>query len=216
MLKPIAFSLGLLMTVLGLTPLVQAQSQPFPFNNINRQSFFETGRLLSEDTLWFRSPPRDIMPVQTESSGWQLVVLQDAGMSFWLPPGVIRRETITLDTAAGPLNFQTMDSSSKDRRYVAAHAPNLTPEQIKNPSILLDALKAKVAPADQFSLSSDRPVTLDNNPGRELTFRGAEESIIFRAYLVKNQVYVMGVRYSNGSPQDRATRAFLSALELTK
>ncbi|BFM38746.1 hypothetical protein [Synechocystis sp. LKSZ1] len=208
-MKTFLLVLALLSGILGLTSPSQAQSV-----NQNRQSFFETGRLRSDDTLWFRSPPDGIIPTRERSNAWQLVVFRQGGVSFWMPPGVLSREDVALTTSLGDLNFQTLDSSQADRRYVAGYAPNLTPQQVKNPLILLDALQQKVAPSDQFKLTNNRRVNLDQYPGRELTFRSAEETIIFRAYLVQDRAYVIGIRFTGSDQQERASRAFLNGLQL--
>jgi hypothetical protein len=206
-MKSLFLMVALLLGSLGLDGPAQAQSV-----NQNRQSFFETGRLRSDDTLWFRSPPDGIIPIREQSNAWQLVVFREGGVSFWMPPGALSREDVTLTTSLGDLNFQTLDSSQATRRYVAGYAPNLTPQQVKNPQILLDALQQRVAPSDQFKLTNDRRVTLDSYPGRELTFRSAEETIIFRAYLVQDRAYVMGIRFTGPDPEERASRAFLNGL----
>lgn len=208
-MKSLLLTVALLLAALGLNDPAQAQSV-----NQNRQSFFETGRLRSEDTLWFRSPPDGIIPTREQSNAWQLVVFRQGGVSFWMPPGVLSREDVTLATSLGPLNFQTLDSSQANRRYVAGYAPNLTPQQVKHPLILLDALQQKVAPPEQFKLINNRRINLDRYPGRELTFRSAEETIIFRAYLVEDRAYVMGLRLTGSDQQERSSRAFLHGLQL--
>jgi hypothetical protein len=72
------------------------------------RSFFETGRLSSEDRLMFRRPPSGVIPPQENSRSWQFIVFKEGGISFWMPPGVLAQEYVTLDTTLGDLTFRTL------------------------------------------------------------------------------------------------------------
>lgn len=217
-----AFLLNLALESLGCFP-TQAQSflltnsllaQHTPNAGSEKRSFFETGRLRSEDRLLFQRPPSDVIPIRTQSNSWQFVIFREGNSSFWMPPGVLTEETVILDTDLGSLSFRTLASNAEDRRYVAAYAHSLTQEQSNNPQVLLEAIQQKVAPANEFELKQERPITIDNFPGQELTFENAEEVIAMRVYLVQDKIYALGVRHPKASPLSRQTRAFLNAFEL--
>lgn len=178
------------------------------------RSFFETGRLGSQDRVLFQRPPNDVTPVQPQSNAWQFVIFKEGGCSFWMPPGVLTQETVILDTSVGLLSFRTLASNAEDRRYVVAYADSLTQEQLKNPQALLEAIQQKVAPANQFTQKQDRSIAIDKFPGREITFESAEEIVTMRVYLVEQKIYALGVRYPQNNPLPRQTRAFLNAFEL--
>jgi hypothetical protein len=177
-------------------------------------SFFETGRLRSQDRILFQKPPDDVIPVREKSNSWQFIIFRAGGFSFWMPPGVLTEEKVVLETTVGQLNFRTLASNSESGRYVVGYAESLSEEQVKNPQVLLEAISKKAAPSDEFKLKEKRSVKLDSYPGQELTFEGADESITIRVYLVEQRVYAIGVRHPKDQPEPRKTRAFLNALEL--
>lgn len=192
---------------------VQVAQQTSSFNQEIR-SFFETGRLRSEDRLLFQTPPDDAIPVSERSRSWQFIIFREGGFSFWMPPGVLSDERVVLETSLGEVRFRTLASNAEDRRHVVAYADSLTDQQVKSPKILLEAIREKVAPADEFRLTGDREVTLDSHPGRELSFEDGDEAIVMRLYLVGRRVYGLGIRYPKASPQPREARAFLNAIQL--
>lgn len=211
----------------GIIPLVivsfSKSLNSYPINSsglisqsINQEvrSFFETGRLSSEDRLMFRSPPSGVIPPRENSQSWQFIVYKQGGISFWMPPGVLTDESITLNTQQGDLAFRTLASRTNDRSFMVAYAPSLTPEQLTRPQKILEAIQEKAAPSSQFKLINTRSINLLDFPGRELTFESEDEAIIFRTYLVNQKVYVIGVRYPKLAPEERQTRSFLNALQL--
>jgi hypothetical protein len=177
-------------------------------------SFFETGRLRSQDRILFQKPPDGVIPVRENSKSWQFVIFKAGGCSFWMPPGVLTEEKVVLETTVGQLSFRTLASNSEGGRYVVGYAESLTDEQVKNPQVLLEAIANKAAPSDEFKLSQKRSVTIDSYPGQELSFESAGESITIRVYLVGQRVYALGVRNPKDNPEPRKTRAFLNALQL--
>ena len=182
--------------------------------SIDFSSFFETGRLRSEDRILFQKPPSDVIPVTEKSSSWQFIIFKAGGCSFWMPPGVLTEEKVVLETKVGQLSFRTLASNSEESRYVVGYAESLTDEQVKNPQVLLEAISNKAVPSDEFKLKEKQSVTIDSYPGQELTFEDADESITIRFYLVGERIYALGVRHPKDAPEPRKTRAFLNALQL--
>lgn len=178
------------------------------------RSFFETGRLTSEDRLLFQSPPNDIIPVREQSNSWQFIIFKAGGVSFWMPPGILTEEVISLDTQLGEISFRTLTANTEEKRYITAYASRLTEEQIENPDLLLQAIQDRVTLENEFNLTRQRSVSLDEYPGKELTFENEQEIITFRVYLVDDRLYALGVRSPKSTDDSRSTRAFLNALEL--
>jgi hypothetical protein len=197
-------------TVVGgsTTGQVMAQSP-----NQDLRSFFETGRPQSQDTLRFQRPPSGVPPIRTNANNWQLIVFSQGNVSFWMPPGILAQDNVVIATAEGDLNFQTLTSTDNDHRYVAAYATGLTEQQINDPAALFTAMQARVAPTETFSLMNERPVTLGDYQGSEFTFESDTERVTFRAYLVGNKIYAMGVIQPLTSTRDNAARTFLNALQ---
>ncbi|MGH2414830.1 MAG: hypothetical protein ACRDEA_14295 [Microcystaceae cyanobacterium] len=200
-----------ILTEKSVSFLMAQHSSP---SSLDLSSFFQTGRLRSQDRLLFQRPPTGVIPVRSQSHSWQCIIFREGGFSFWMPPGVLTEETVTLDTSLGQVSFRTLASNSDERRYVVAYADSLAEAQRKDPQVLLDAIKERVAPANQFELKQQQSITLENYPGRELTFENAEEVITMRVYLGNQKVYAMGVRYPKINALPRQTRAFLNAFEL--
>ncbi len=130
-----------------------------------------------------------------------------------MPPGILAQDQVAINTTEGDLNFQTLVSTDGDYRYLAAYASGLTEEQINNPTALFEAMRKRVAPPETFSLMNERPMTLGDYQGSEFSFANDTESVVFRTYIVGNQVYAMGVIQPLNSPRDNASRAFLNALQ---
>lgn len=172
------------------------------------RSFFETGRLRSQDRILFQRPPSDVIPVQSQANAWQFVIFREGNSSFWMPPGILSQETVNLNTSLGVLSFRTLASNAEDRRYVVAYAESLTQEQLQNREVLFRAIVQKLAPNSEFTLKDDRAIAIKEFPGREITFESGEEIIVMRVYLVEQQVYALGVRYPKNNPLPRQTRAF--------
>jgi hypothetical protein len=196
----------------SLQPTSPPQSSTFRLAQTNFNTFFEEGRLQSENRL--QRPPDTTIPVSPESQFWQLIVFRQGNVSFWMPPGVLTHETRKLNTASGPINFQTLSSQSGTTRFTAAYTDNLTVIQRQQPTLLLQALRDRLA-AQNFKRIGDRAIQLNNQyPGREVTLRSSDETITFRAYVVNQQLYAMGVRYRTATAPTRQVTAFLNSLEL--
>jgi hypothetical protein len=186
------------------------------FNTLDSRSFFETGRLRSEDRILLQRPRSADIPLSPRADSWQFVIFRPRGFSQWMPPGVITNENVTLDTPIGQVPFEAIASNSDDRRYVVAYTKELTPEQLKNPGILLSAIRDRVAPVGKYKLVREREITLDKHLGRELTLESADTTITIRAYLVDKTGYVIGVSEPKTREIGRSTRAFLNAFQLVR
>ena len=196
-----------------IKPSVQiAQQTP----SIGREirSFFESGRLTSEDRLSFQNPPDGVIPLRNQSNSWQFIVFRQGGVSFWMPPGILTEDEVLLATTLGDISFRSLASHRDNQEYIAAYAEGLTDEQIENIDVLLAAIKEEIPPGKGFQLTQQRAIFLDKNVCKELTFSNQEEIITLRLYLVKNRLYALGVRYPKSLTDTRSSRSFLNGLEL--
>ena len=178
------------------------------------RSFFESGRLTSEDRLSFQNPPDGVIPLRNQSNSWQFIVFRQGGVSFWMPPGILTEDEVLLATTLGDISFRSLASHRDNQEYIAACAEGLTDEQIENIDVLLEAIKEEIPPGKGFQLTQQRAIFLDKNVGKELTFSNQEEIITLRLYLVKNRLYALGVRYPKSLTDTRSSRSFLNGLEL--
>ncbi|MGK7942225.1 MAG: hypothetical protein AB4062_19120 [Crocosphaera sp.] len=210
------FSLGLFINPAFSLPINSSLEIAQQTPNIGREirSFFETGRLTSEDRLSFQNPPSGVIPIRNQSNSWQFILFKEGRVSFWMPPGILTEETILLETSLGDISFRTLASHSENQDYIAAYAQGLTDEQIKNTDILLQGIENKITPNNKFRLTSKKGISLEQNLGKELTFESEDEIITFRIYFVGNRLYALGVRYPKSMSDTRSIRAFLNALDL--
>ncbi|MGI0486781.1 hypothetical protein ACN4EK_15175 [Pantanalinema rosaneae CENA516] len=187
------------------SPILLAQRNNFT-------TFFEEGRLSVENQLR-RQPPDPTIPVAQNSQVWQPIFFRSGGFSFWLPPGTLSQETVVLPTRSGNVSFQTLAANSASSRYVVGYAEELTPEQLKNPQLMLVAIANQVVTSPNFRLVRNQSVTQGEVPGRELTYQSDTEVIVFRAFLRGKSGYVIGAKSpkSGGSPS-RQTTIFLNSL----
>lgn len=206
-----------LLTAFEVNPSVQVtlplRSPTLLAQQSNFSSFFEDGRLLSENQLR-RQPPDPTLPVDKDSQFWRPIIFRAGGFSFWMPPGTLTEETVVLPTQVGAVSFRTLAANSENSRYLVAYAADLTNDQLKNPQALLDAIVNRVISAKNFTLAQNRPITLSGTNGRELSFQSDTDRILFRAYLNGNRAYVVGARSpkSEGNPS-RKTTHFLSSFQ---
>lgn len=189
-------------------------AQQTPSIGREMRSFFESGRLTSEDRLLFQNPPDGVIPLRNQSNSWQFIVFKQGGVSFWMPPGILTQDELPLSTTLGDISFRSLTSHREGQEYVAAYAENLTSEQVENIDILLEAIQNEIPPDEDFKLTEKRAIFLDNNVGQELTFSNQNEVITIRLYLVENRLYALGVRYPKSLTDTRSSRSFLNGLEL--
>lgn len=209
-------SLGLLVHPTYSTPVKPSIEITQRTPSINREvrNFFETGRLTPEDRLLFRNPPTGVIPLRNQSDSWQFFVFKRGGVSLWMPPGIITQDEVLLETSLGDIRFQSLASHTENQYYIAAYAEELTEDQIENIDLLLEVIQEKILPEENFKLTRERAILLDDNIGKELTFENENDIITLRIYLVKNRVYVLGVRFPNSITDTRSSRTFLNGLEL--
>ncbi|MFQ4141588.1 hypothetical protein [Chlorogloeopsis sp. ULAP02] len=179
-------------------------------------SFFEEGRLRSENRLQFNRPSNPAISIDPTGKSWQLVVFREGNCSFWMPPGVISHETLILNTQADKLSFRTLSSSSNQGRYLAAYASNLTKAQRNSPELIFNAIKEKITSANQFSLKQENPVKSSQYNGRDFLFENKNQAIALRTYLIEGRIYALGVQYPKANAPTRAVNAFLDSFELLK
>ena len=138
-----------------IKPSVQiAQQTP----SIGREirSFFESGRLTSEDRLSFQNPPDGVIPLRNQSNSWQFIVFRQGGVSFWMPPGILTEDEVLLATTLGDISFRSLASHRDNQEYIAAYAEGLTDEQIENIDVLLEAIKEEIPPGKGISINATK------------------------------------------------------------
>ncbi len=182
----------------------------------NQNDFFEQGQeqFNREINRLQQQPPASVLTVDAPAGRWQPILSKAGNFSIWMPPGTLSEETRTIDTAIGPLTFQVMASNSSNTRSVVAYSNLPQSTATKAPDQILVAVGDRLKSRTKYPLVSDRSTSLKSYPGRELTFKGANEAITIRYYLVQNRLYLIGTKYS-GSTTNNIASTFLNSFQLT-
>ncbi len=182
----------------------------------NQTDFFEQGQeqFNREITRLQQQPPASVLTVDTTTGRWQPILSKAGNFSIWMPPGTLSEETRTIDTAIGPLTFQVIASNSSNTRSVVAYSNLPQSTATKAPDQILSAVGDRLKSRTNYPAVSDRSTSLKSYPGRELTFKGSNEAITIRYYLVQNRLYLIGSKYS-GSTTSNTAATFLNSFQLT-
>jgi len=182
----------------------------------NQTDFFEQGQeqFNREIIRLQQQPPASVLTVDVATDRWQPILSKTGNFSIWMPPGTLSQETRTIETAIGPLTFNVIASNSSNTRSVVASS-NL-PQSItaEPPNKVLSAVGNRLKSRTNYPTVSDRTISLKSYPGQELTFKGANETITIRYYLVNNRLYLIGTKYA-GSTTSNITSTFLNSFQLT-
>ena len=181
-----------------------------------RPDFFDQGQeLLEREVQRLEQASSDpILTIDPNTPRWQPIVSEAGQFSVWMPPGVLSQETRTLDTKLGNLAFQVTASKLGDQRYVVGYSSNLTNAQTQDPTALLTAVRDSVAAKTEFQISSDRPISLKNYPGREFQLTQSDETITFHTYVAGNRLYLLGVKQKGGNQLPQAATTFFSSFRV--
>lgn len=181
----------------------------------NQTDFFEQGQeqFDREITRLQQQPPDPVLTVDAATGRWQPILSKAGNFSIWMPPGTLSEETRTIDTAIGPLTFQVIASNSSNTRSVVAYSNLPQSTATKAPDQILSAVGDRLKSRTNYPLVSDRSISLKSYPGQELTFKGANETITIRYYLVQNRLYLIGTKYS-GSTTSNMASTFLNSFQL--
>jgi len=181
----------------------------------NQTDFFEQGQeqLNREIMRLQQQPPASVLTVDTATGAWQPILSKAGNFSIWMPPGTLSEETRTIDTAIGSLTFQGMASNSSNTRAVVAYSNLPQTTTAEPPDKVLATVSDRLKSRTNYPIVSDRAISLKSYPGQELIFKGANETITIRYYLVNNRLYLIATRYSGSTTSD-ITSSFLNSFQL--
>lgn len=183
-----------------------------------RPDFFEQGREQFDQEIqrFQQQEPKPTLSVETATLKWQPVISKAGGFAVWMPLGTMTTETRTLKTKLHTLNFQVTASNLPSSRFVAAYANHPGSESMKNSEAILEATKAAIVNKTGFKVKSDRPLSLNAYPGRELTLQNANETIIFRIYLGRQRLYILASSQQDNESLSQEVTTFLNSFQLLK
>ena len=162
------------------------------------------------------TPSPSYTPTSTPSGSWQTV----SGDGFTISmPGTPSHDDDTVASAAGPLPIHLYTLSEGYEGYVAGYTEY--PDFIFNsakPEELMDSAASGAISNIQGEITNQRSITLDGNPGREITGTSPSKNIAFtvRIYLVKPRMYMMlYTQYGKDKMITASGEQFLDSLKLT-
>lgn len=201
------------MTLPGLlfAPMVSAR------DIFGRPDFFDQGQeQLEQEVQRMQQQPSDsVLTVKISPPQWQPIVSKSGRFSVWMPPGYLSQETHVLQTKAGAMDFAVLASQLGNSRYVVAYADLPSALQQQSSNALFDAAKNRITASTSFKLISDRPISLNNNPGREFKLSGSNEITTYRMYRAAQVIYVIGSTEKSNAPA-KETTTFFNSFQILK
>ncbi len=154
-------------------------------------------------------------PSSTPAGNWQTVDGEGFTISM---PGTPDHDEDTVASAAGPLPIHLFTLSEGYEGFITGYTEY--PVYIfdaSKPEDLMDAAQTGAITNVQGEVTSQRSITLDGNPGREIVGSSPSKNIGFtvRIYLVKPRMYMMlYTQYGKDNPITESGKRFLDSLQL--
>ena len=156
-------------------------------------------------------------PSSTPSGSWQNV----SGDGFTISmPGSPSHDEDTVPSAAGPLPIHLYTLSEGYEGFITGYTvyPDYIFSAAKSED-LMDSAQSGAISNVQGEVTSQRSITLDGNPGREIVGSSPSKNIAFtvRIYLVKPRMYMLlYTQYGKDKPISESGVKFLDSFQLTK
>jgi hypothetical protein len=212
-LKPMATRANLAPLRSPINPIAQlGRERPDFFEQGDRQLEEEINQLQQQRT----TPPDPLLRIDPGAEQrWQPLLLRQAGIAVWLPAGIMTNDVKTLETAAGPLRFQSITSNMGEARFVVAYVEQVSATQVQNPPALYAAVRDAIVRETGGQLKTDRAVAMDGNSGREITLQSGNQITTFRVLLVGQRLYLLATTQNRNSAESSSTATtFFNSLQL--
>lgn len=203
------FSAVLALITLSIVTPALAQFRP------ERPDFYEDGQrqLEREIQRLNQQPPADVLTVEGEQSQWQEFTSKDGNFTV-LMPGVPAEETEVLETSAGNLELKGFSSAQPASRFVVAYSDYPQTAQLDNSEVILANVRDRIIERVGAQLVSERPISLDAEPGTEVKLESEGEPMIFRLFLVGRRLYILGAGQNNQGSGAEDVAKFLDSFVL--
>lgn len=163
------------------------------------------------------TPTPSYTPASTPSGSWQTV--SGDGFTISMPGNPDHNES-TAPSAAGPLPIHLYTVSEGYEGFIAGYTE--FPEYLienSNAEQMLDSMQEGAISNIQGEVTSQRSITLDGYPGKEVVGSSPTKNIAFtlRIYLVKPKLYmVLYTQYGKDKTISEAGTKFIDSFQLTK
>lgn len=147
-----------------------------------------------------------------ETGGWTKVTSKDGGFSVLMPKQPTKSSQ-EVNTKAGPTTLHMYMVEYPSMAYAVMY--NSVPGTIADPEESLDRARDGAVKSFGGVLVTDRKITLEGNPGREVRVKGGKDMMItFRHYVVGNKLYQLMVSYPEGYDASDQVKKFMNSFEL--
>ncbi|MGF1495028.1 MAG: hypothetical protein ACFBSC_21800 [Microcoleaceae cyanobacterium] len=194
---------------LGLSYPAMAQLRP------NRPTFFEEGERQLQREIDRLNQPQESEPILTiddDVTGESLIQLPgDVAVVTDRSDWKQRQETIQLPS--GEIQMNLVTTSDTGLRLILGYSEPLSSRQTESPNDLFDQVQAVIesdlqsqaVTQNRLQQLNQRPIRLDANPGREISFARPNHLIRCRLYLINQRVYLLLASSERGIDQARQT-----------
>jgi hypothetical protein len=153
----------------------------------------------------------------TSSGSWETI--SDSGFSISMP-GKPAKSDSTVPSAAGPLPLRMYTLSKGYEGYFTGYSeyPDIVFTASEPEEILNGAQQGAISNI-KGEVTSQRSITIDGHPGREIVGTSPEQNIGFtaRVYLAKPRIYmVVYTQYDKSKPVSADGKKYLDSFKLTK
>lgn len=205
----------------------KAPLSPLPSNE-SRQFFDSFTLLKSPDDLALNAPPvSKIESSEHNSSGpppsfytqpvlWRDFKQSEFGFSVRLP-GEPYKETVKLNPNDPRLDMHTwMAKGEGSLIYQVAFQQLLAvPEDSEGVKLVIENLRDGLAEGIEGKVISEKQITINGYPGREIKMKSADLRAIGRLYLVGSRVYILNILTASGDVAQKDAGEFFDSLKLT-
>lgn len=154
-------------------------------------------------------------PSSTSSSSWQTV--NGDGFAFSTPGSPSHNEQ-SLPSAVGPIPLHLYTLSEGNEGYIVGYS--IYPDSVFSAASseqLLDGAQNGAVSNVQGEVTSQRSITINGNPGREIVGTSPSKNIGFtaRVYIVKPRMYMLVyTQYDKDKPMSSDGKKFLESFQL--
>jgi hypothetical protein len=159
-------------------------------------------------------PQPELLTIETDELRWQQFLSREGHFSVWIPAGISTTETKTVTTTAGTLTFEVLSTNQPHSRFIVAHGTVTSNRTAEKANALFDEVRDFMIADTGFTVEVERPITVEQYPGRTLTLSATEEKIILQMYWIGDQIYVLGMSQGQNVDFSEAANQFFDSFRV--
>lgn len=148
--------------------------------------------------------------------GWTKSVSADGGYSLVFP-GAAEERKLTKENGDFLANMYVLELDGGNVAFMSSHSDIPKERMSVPPATLLEDAKKGALANTQGTLESEKRITVEGNPGRELVISTPSGMLSYvRVILVKGRLYQAMAVMTRDNPAEKDVRAFLDSFRLEK